>query len=244
MFFGIITIVSLFLIGSDANSDASKIEGTLLNVNGRAKVERKPNLAVLNIKVDTKGSETGSASEEHKKTMLPIRAAVLGFIAKHHAATDKILHETLTVKPEYHYQNGQNKIVGFVASTSMSVQVDEIDEIGTLVSQLTKSGAMIQGVTFKLKEKEKSEALEEARELAVKDAHANAKTFARAVDLQVVRIVSISDGSSSSGGARPQAYGMLPGSAERSAGHDASTPSTDPGVLSFVSNVHMQAEAQ
>ena len=88
--------------------------------------------------------------------------------------------------------------------------------------------------------------MEEARSLAVKDAHSNAKTFASAVDLHVVRILSISDQSSSGGdraySAAPEGMMMMAKSADASDGGNA--PKTDPGVLTFRAHVTMRVEAK
>merc|ERR1712065_114546 len=183
----------LFFLSLACATRSDDVEGTVITTQGVAAIERKPNLVMVTTSFVSKGGSPGAARKAHSKSLLPIRAHILSFIAQHNTVDDKIGHESLRVTPQYRYDNGRSTVTGYEASTTFLVQLDEIDAVGALVDDLTSSGATIDSIDFSLKEKEKTEAYEEARTAAVTAAHDNAKIMASAVDMRVVKIISIKD---------------------------------------------------
>ena len=162
---------TLIVVSGNGSKVVFSFPALICSLPGASSVERKPNEVLVRISLSTKGADAASASAAHKKALLPIRAHVLGFIAKHDAARDKIKHEALSVTPQQRYSHGQSHVVGYVAATQMALQLDETDDVQQLVDDLTQTGASIDGIDFRLKEKETSEVQCLSPILRVSDSH-------------------------------------------------------------------------
>src|SRR5690606_35796157 len=100
----------------------------------------------------------------------------------------------VNLSPRYrHDDNEAPKITGYQASNTVSLKVRDIAALGKVLDALAAQGAnQINGPSFEIDQPEP--VYDEARLKALAKAQARAKTYAEALNLQVRRIVSISEG--------------------------------------------------
>ena len=168
-------------------------QGTLLSVSTTAEASRTPDIATLSTGVVTQAADANAAMRDNAtqmdKVMAALRAAGI--------APRDIQTSGINLNPQYRYAENQPPvIVGYQASNTVNVKVRELARLGKVLDALVAQGAnQINGPSFGIDQPEA--ALEEARLAAVKKAQAQAQTYARALGLQVKRIVSISEGGAS-----------------------------------------------
>lgn len=174
-------------------------QGTLLSISTTAEASRTPDVATISTGVVTQAADANAAMRDNAvqmdKMMAALRAAGI-------AARD-IQTSGINLNPQYKYADNQPPaIVGYQASNSVNVKVRELAKLGKVLDALVAQGAnQINGPSFGIDKPEA--AMEEARLAAVKKAQAQAQTYARALGLQVKRIVSISEGGASQPGPMP-----------------------------------------
>ena len=168
-------------------------QGTLLSVSATAEASRTPDIATLSTGVVTQAADANAAMRDNAVQMDRMLAALRAAgIAPRDIQTSGI-----NLNPQYKYaENQPPAIVGYQASNTVNVKVRELAKLGKVLDALVAQGAnQINGPSFGIDQPEA--ALEEARLAAVKKAQAQAQTYARALGLQVKRIVSISEGGAS-----------------------------------------------
>jgi uncharacterized protein YggE len=174
-------------------------QGTLLSISTTAEASRTPDVATISTGVVTQAADANAAMRDNAvqmdKMMAALRAAGI-------AARD-IQTSGINLNPQYKYADNQPPaIVGYQASNSVNVKVRELAKLGKVLDALVAQGAnQINGPSFGIDKPEA--AMEEARLAAVKKAQAQAQTYARALGLQVKRIVSISEGGAGQPGPMP-----------------------------------------
>ena len=168
-------------------------QGTLLSVSATAEASRTPDVATISTGVVTQAADANAAMRDNAvqmdRMMAALRAAGI--------APRDIQTSGINLNPQYKYaENQPPAIVGYQASNTVNVKVRELAKLGKVLDALVTQGAnQINGPSFGIDQPEA--ALEEARLAAVKKAQAQAQTYARALGLQVKRIVSISEGGAS-----------------------------------------------
>ena len=176
-----------------ADLAAPATQGTLLSVSATAEASRTPDIATLSTGVVTQAADANAAMRDNAVQMDRMLAALRAAgIAPRDIQTSGI-----NLNPQYKYaENQPPAIVGYQASNTVNVKVRELAKLGKVLDALVAQGAnQINGPSFGIDQPEA--ALEEARLAAVKKAQAQAQTYARALGLQVKRIVSISEGGAS-----------------------------------------------
>lgn len=180
-----------------APGQAVPADGTLLSVSAEAEARRVPDVATISAGVVTQAVDGNAAmrqnAEQMDKVMAAIRAAGI--------ADKDIQTSGINLFPQYrHAENEAPKITGYQASNTVSVKVRDLPKLGKVLDALAAQGAnQINGPSFEIDQPEPVR--DEARLAALKKAQARAETYAKALDLRVRRIVSISEGGS--GGPRP-----------------------------------------
>lgn len=171
-------------------------DGTLLSVSASAEASRVPDVATISAGVVTQAVDGNTAMRQNAGQMVKVLAAIKAAgIAEKDVQTSGV-----NLSPQYRYvENEAPRITGYQASNTVNLKVRDITTLGEVLDALAAQGSnQINGPTFEIDKPEP--VYDEARLAALKKAQARADTYARALDLRVRRIVSISEGG---GGLRP-----------------------------------------
>lgn len=204
--------------------------GTLLSVSAQGESKRVPDVATLSTGVVTQAADSSAAMQANAQQMNRVMAAIReAGIAERDVRTSGI-----SISPRYrHTENEAPQINGYEARNTVNVTVRDISKLGQVMDVLVASGAnQIHGPQFEIGEPE--EAYNEARRAALEIAQARAALYADTLDLQVRRIVSISEG----GGFMPPPMRMMAARAMDSA---ESTP-VSPGESTLSVNLDVVFE--
>jgi uncharacterized protein YggE len=206
-------------------------DGTLLSVSASADATRVPDVATISTGVVTQAPDANAAMRANAAQM----DKVMGAIRAAGIAERDIQTSGINLNPNYKYvENSPPTIVGYQASNTVNVKVRDLSKLGKVLDTFVAQGAnQINGPSFEVDKPD--EAYDEARIAAIKKAQARAQTYAKALGMNVRRIVSISEG----GASVPRPMPMM-----RAMAADAEMKSTSvsPGESTLSANIEVVFE--
>ena len=166
------------------------IAGTRLDISATGEATRVPDVAIISAGVITRATSARAALQQNAARMDRVRASL-----KRAGIADRdIQTSNISLNPEYRYvQDQPPRLNGYTASNQVNVRFRDIAKSGDILDALVAEGAnSINGPNLTIDKPE--EALDEARTKALGVGRARAETYARALGMRVVRLVSVSEG--------------------------------------------------
>lgn len=194
----------------------------------------KPDIAVVRAGVQSNGQTVKEAQDQLNANINKVTESVKALGIK----TEDIETENYNIYPNTDFREGQNqKITGYSANTNLAIRVKEIDKTNQIIDAVTRSGAnMVSGVTFEVSDKTK--AVNEAREEAVKEAKQNAENAAKVAGFTLGKLINYNEWMPQDG-----PIGLAKGAAEVSTQEDqAPTTNVQPGTTQVKINVTLSYE--
>lgn len=169
-------------------------KGTQITVSGTGEVERKPDFAVVSVGVQARKDSARGASEQVGEVMKKVNKA----LGKLNIEGMQVQTSGVMLNPAYVWNqiNGEQtqKLVGYDATSTLRVRVDDPEKIGAVIDAAIDAGAnRINGISFELKGA--LEARQEAITMAAGAAREKADTLAAALGLRIIGVVSATTGS-------------------------------------------------
>ena len=157
-------------------------------VNGIGKVSVAPDIAIINMGVQTQASSVSSAQTQAKQAMNAILAAL-----KTKGVDDAdIAMSDYNLSPVYNHNNGA--LEGYSVANSVIVNVRDISKVGEVIDAVVGAGGnstRINSVAFTVDQPEQY--YEQAREAAISDAAERAKQIAKLSGVKRGGLVYISE---------------------------------------------------
>jgi len=162
---------------------------TLLTVHASATTRAAPDLAIVTLGVTARG-DTARAAQAAQSTRM---AAVLAAAGTAGAEERDVQTVGFSLEPQYVYQRNQPpRVSGYVSRNIVTVRVRDLSRVSALIDATVAEGANeLQGIEFTFQNEEASR--NETRAEAMRTAQARATAYAEAADLQVVRVLSITE---------------------------------------------------
>jgi uncharacterized protein YggE len=167
-----------------------------LSVVGHAEAQVKPDLATLDVAVETSGAtaqEAAGRNAQLSQTVVKALKAELG-------ASGSVWTGSYALFPDYEPRpaGGPSKLVGYRAENSINVRTTALDRVGSLIDKAIAAGAnRVNSLAFTISDD--SQARNQAISLAAKDAENKAQALAGSLGVKLKRILS----SSVEGSVRP-----------------------------------------
>lgn len=186
-----LTLPHVALAQESTNSPSPRII-----VTGEGQAAISPDLAIVSLSVMREAETAREALDQSNEAMSAVLAAM-----KEKGIAEKDLQTSgLQISPRYVYPQsgqgeGQPRIVAYQATNTLTVRVREIANLGAVIDQSVTLGVN-QGGNITFTNANPSEAITEARKLAVQDAMAKAKTLAEAAGVSLGHVVELSEQSS------------------------------------------------
>lgn len=158
-------------------------------VAGTATIKAPPDIATVEIGVQTFSKEVEEAVEENNRKSEDIIDA----LRQEGVAEKDIQTSRFNIYPQRDYQNNKpEEIIGFQVDNMVSATVRDLDSIGEVLQAAIEAGANnIYGLNFTF---DNPTALrDEARAEAIKDAHRRADVMAEAAGIKVGEVISITE---------------------------------------------------
>jgi uncharacterized protein YggE len=171
-------------------STITQTKGDPFIVSGEGKVFVTPDIAKVTLGIEDSGAslKTVQNAVNTKSKSLTDALKKLGI------GESDIKTTSYNVYPQYDYATPTQKITGYQVSTDYEVTVKDFDKVNDVVVAGTAAGAnMVGNVSFDLNEGTKTEKMNEARALAVKDAKGRAEGLAKAAGITLGKIINVSE---------------------------------------------------
>ena len=195
-----LAVILFALPAAPALAQAPQAPVSQLALTGQGEVSLVPDQASISAGVLAQSDSAGDAIRANARAM----SAVFDALERAGVEDRDIQTSQLSVSPVYEQvrtglsPNTQRRIVGYEARNAVTVQLDDIDAVGSTIDALFEAGAnTLNGLTFSSSRAD--EARDEARRLAVQDLFARRDLYAEAAGFEVTRLLSLNEG----GVARP-----------------------------------------
>lgn len=175
----------------DASTMTLNSLGTI-EVDGRASVLVEPDRAIITFGVELTEDDAQTAQTRANEN---INAAVEAIKALGVEASD-IQTDSISIRRAYSYTDGEEKEIGFTASTQLNINVRDLTQAGEIIDAGIGAGLnTIDGVT--LMSSRQAELYNQALEQAYQNAYAKAELLAKAASAELRGVTSITESSNS-----------------------------------------------
>jgi uncharacterized protein YggE len=205
-----------------------------IRVTGDARVSAQPDRVQIDLGVQTQAPLSQDAAAANARQL----AAVLTEVRKAAGpgAQLKTVSYSLTPNYQYHSGGGEPTITGYTALNVVQVTLDDLARIGDCLDAATRAGAnRVQGIQWTLRDQDtvRAQALREAATRA----HAEAEVLAQALNLRILRVLTVEESS-------PQIVPLRAHMAMARAAAGAAEVSTpvEAGTLDVSANVNLTVE--
>jgi len=209
-----------------ANDPAASAEHTI-SVNGTGHIILNPDTADLRLGV----SSTAKTVKEARSLGATSMTAVIASLKKVGIADKDIQTTTLSLQPTYDYSMNANppRLTGYQLSNAVAVTIRDLDKVGDAIDAALAAGATsLDGVSFRVADQTAAE--RQARQAAMTEAKAKAKSLADAAGVSIAGVVSISET------VAPVPYPIYYGAAAGAPAKDVATP-VQPGTTEITISV-------
>ena len=194
-----LSIASALMATGAQAQPATTVEAPTLSLSAFGETAIKPDIASLDLGVDTTETTAAKAMSANARRMTQVIAALKGAgIAEADLQTSG-----LNLSPQYAYeQNLPPRLTGFQVTNHVSVVTRDLSRLGAVVDSLTAAGAnTIGGIRFSLANPLAAEDV--ARLAAVKALEDKAALYTRATGYHASRLIHLNEGVEFSPGPRP-----------------------------------------
>lgn len=216
-----------------------KIVNTI-SFSGKGEVVVKPDIATVSFGVTAENLDVAKAQTEATTKM----NGILDLLKSKGVAEKDIKLTNYNIYPRYDYvqattlypYTGKQVLAAYVVSQTVEVKIRDISKAGEILSGVgTLKVTDVSGLTFTVDNEEVVK--DQARDLAIEDAKAQAKILAKSLGVRLVKITSFSEN-----GNYPVYYEMNKSMALGVGGADAVVPQVPLGENKITSNVTITYE--
>ena len=177
-----------------AQDIASSTSTPTIRVAAEASVATAPDQAQVNIGVLTEAANAQDAAAKNAQELAAVLAELRDALGDD--ADIKTVGYSLNPKYQRSKQGGEARIVGYMATNTVEVTTNELDQVGNIVGVAAATGAnRIQQLRFTLTDETSLQA--EALSQAAVRAKKKVAAIASALDLQMGRILAVEEGTHS-----------------------------------------------
>jgi uncharacterized protein YggE len=192
------TVIAALLacVVSQVNAQQVASPVSSIRVMGDATVTAKPDRALLDVGVLTQEKQSQNAAAQNAKQIDTVVVALHKLLG----ADADIKTINYALNPDYQYRplGGKSAVSSYTAMNVVRVTMDDLDKVGAVIDAATQAGANhVESVRYTVRDQQVLHS-QAVREAALK-ARANADALASALNLKIVRIVSVEEGDTSPG---------------------------------------------
>ena len=214
-----------------------------ITVTGEGEIFASPDIATLSVAVEM---EKPTVAEAQKEATEKINS-IIAFLKESDVEDKDVRTENYSIYPQYEYVQvycitypcppGKNELRGYRVSQNLSViiRAKDFDSLGRILAGVGERGATnVNGPNFTIEEE--GRVLEQAREIAIKNAIEKAEALADDLDVDLVKIIEFSEGN------MYPMYARLSIAEDEGYGKGGGVPEVPVGENKIVSNVTIRYE--
>lgn len=183
------TILAACSAAPEAHAETEALR--TITVTGAGQAAAAPDMAILNLGVQTEAQTAAAALRENSAKM----TATIDRLKSLGIADKDIQTSGINVSPQYDYNSNRSKprVTGYTVSNSVRVKLRDLDEAGAVIDQAVQTGAnSMNGLSFTFSDPKPLQ--QAARRDAVAQARANAETLTSAAGVSLGQVLTIQDG--------------------------------------------------
>ncbi|HML95389.1 MAG TPA: SIMPL domain-containing protein [Thermodesulfobacteriota bacterium] len=183
------TVVLALAVSFPSRAQNVQYDKRTLTVNGKGETSAAPDVAYLNLAVETTAKSASQAVKDNAEKTNSVMEAIKAKLGEN----DKVSTAGYNLTPIHEYNNQTNKseFKGYKASNQIVVEVHDLKQIGAIIDSTAEAGLNnIQGLRFDTTKS--AELRKKALAEAVKDAQATARVLADAAGVKITRILQLS----------------------------------------------------
>lgn len=180
---------------------ADEIEKAKIHVVGKGQVSVAPDMAVVTMGVTREAKTAREALSANTEAM----AAVLSSMQKAGIAERDLQTSNFSIQPRYDYKkrssSGQQEqpiILGYIVRNTLTVRIRDLEAVGDVLDASVSLGVN-DGGNLQFTNDDPTDAINQARTKAMKDAIAKAKTLTDAAEVKLGNILEITEGNAGGG---------------------------------------------
>ena len=202
-----------------------------VTVSASGTVKLVPDKATIYFGVTTQEASAEMAQNKNSEAVQKVMDVLTG-----HGVEEKSIRTTnYSMYPQYDYSDGEQRIIGYVVYTNMSIQDQNIEDLGKLLSACVAAGINnVDNVSFLCSGYD--QAYQEALTKAVEASRAKAEVLASAAGKKLGEAVTITEGWQDSS-ARYGKSANMSFTAEAAMDTGAAGPAFQPGETEITANV-------
>ncbi len=183
------TLILALAVSLPSRAQNAQDDKRTLTVNGKGEMSAAPDVAYINLAVETTAKSASQAVKENAEKTNSVIEAIKAKLGEN----DKVSTAGYNLSPIYEYNNQTNnsEFKGYRASNQIVVEVHNLKQIGAIIDATAEAGLNnIQGLRFDTTKS--AELRKKALAEAVKDAKATADVLAQAAGVKITRILQLS----------------------------------------------------
>ncbi len=192
--FLVVGIILCALVPNSAPASAGQAtnETRTVYVNGVGQVSVEPDMAIINVGVETEAKTSAEAQSKNKKQVQNI----INALKEMGIDEDNIKTTWYNINPRYDYRDNGNKVLmGYYANHTLEVKINDLGQVSAVLDELTEKGvSSINNVQYTLENKES--AYNQARKEAAKNAREKAEKLASIFDFRLGGVFQVQEISS------------------------------------------------
>lgn len=189
-----VLVMTLFSTQKIQAADLSP-QKNIIQVNGRAKVKVKPNIARISAGVTTENKDAKKAQAENAKIVDQVKKEIM---SQYKLDPEAITTISYTVRPTYDYIEGKQVFRNYVVDHILEITLEEIEKAGEMVDTLVSSGASsVDSVRFGVKDETQTYHI--ALQKALQDAQQKADALTTMLGVNKAVPIAITEQSESQG---------------------------------------------
>ena len=207
----------------------------IISVNGEGLVEATPDRATITVGVVTRAKNPSEVQNSNAKSASSVINSIIGLgIERKNISTGNY-----SFNPTYkHFEDGRREIIGYEATNSVIIIVDDLNLVGKVIDTALNHGAnRVDSLNFGLRDKNSYQ--DEALRLAILDARRKAEIAANTLGKTILGVRSVTINGLHVENQRNYKMVRSMGAMEDAA--ELETP-IEGGILHYMANVHVEFE--
>ena len=196
----------IFILLSAGTAQASELQmaKNTIQVNGKATIKVKPDIAYINASVTIENKDAKKAQEENAKITDKLKSDIR---KKYNLKDEDIITTHYNVRPSYDYVDNKQVFRNYVVDHNLEITLKDIQKAGEMIDSLVESGATnIYNVRFGIQDE--TQAYNTALQKAVENAKQKADALTHSLGVKKATPISIAEQSESQGFVREESVMM------------------------------------
>ena len=178
MFWGLSVLTAPKQLHALPTGGNDNVDANIVTATGIGKISLEPDIAYLNLGVESEDKNAAKASADNAACMDAILKAVKAAGVKE----QDIQTNDYNIQPQYDYSRNKPVFNGYKVTHYIKIKVTEIDKASTILDKAVQAGAnLVSNVSFDVADR--GQVYQQALETAVKDAKLKAETMVKAGDV-------------------------------------------------------------